>query len=341
MSLRINPDDERITWQGAISLQHGDGWVMPWRIPYERRALFPPEHLHQAASTPSGVRISFRSDTEFLSGSVEPDPDFSPLDLVSDGELRDSIQLSGRDRFRFDDLPSGENLLELWLPQRGRFKLRSLELSDGATVAPFEDARPKWTTYGSSITHCGEAESPTQTWPAIVARELDLDLTALGYGGNCHMEPTIARMVRDLPADYLSMKVGINIYTKASLGMRTFRAAVVGFVQIVREKHPDTPFVVASPIFSPSLDGKPNAVDFTLGAMRNEVAEAVEALRAHGDSNVHYVDGLTLLSADEAHLVPDGVHPDADGYKLMGRRFVDTVANPIFMGKKAAMADTA
>ena len=341
MSLLLNPDDERITWQDAISLQRGDGWVMPWRIPYERRSLFPPEHLHEAASSPSGVRIAFRSSTEFLAGSVLPDPNFSRLDLFSDGLLHGSIDLADRERFRFEDLPPGEKLLELWLPQRGRFRLRSLELSDGATVTPFDDDSPKWVTYGSSVTHCGDAESPSQTWPAIVARELGLNLTALGYGGNCHLEPMIARMIRDLTADYLSMKVGINIYSTGSLGIRTFRAAVIGFVQIVREKHPETPFAVASPIYSPRLEGKPNAVDFTLQAMRDEVAEAVHALRAHGDLNVHYVDGLTLLSAEDAHLVPDGVHPDADGYKLMGRRFLDKVANAIFMGRKITSAGAA
>ena len=45
MSFLLSPDDPRLTWQGAISLQHIDGWVMPWRIPYEDRNLFPPDAL--------------------------------------------------------------------------------------------------------------------------------------------------------------------------------------------------------------------------------------------------------------------------------------------------------
>ena len=35
MTLAIAPTDHRLTWGGAVSLEHGDGWVMPWRIPHE------------------------------------------------------------------------------------------------------------------------------------------------------------------------------------------------------------------------------------------------------------------------------------------------------------------
>ena len=45
MQLQIRPDDPNLTWQGAISLQRADAWVMPWRIPYNNRALFPPRRF--------------------------------------------------------------------------------------------------------------------------------------------------------------------------------------------------------------------------------------------------------------------------------------------------------
>ena len=118
-------------------------------------------------------------------------------------------------------------------------------------------------------------------------------------------------MIREMPADYLSMKVGINIYGSDSLSPRTFQSAIIGFVQIVREKHPDTPFVVISPIFSPPRETTKNAVEFTLEEMRQEVEEAVRTMRAQGDANLHYVSGLELFGRDLAHLLPDDLHPDA------------------------------
>ncbi|MBL7199415.1 MAG: GDSL family lipase [Anaerolineae bacterium] len=327
MTQLLRPDDPRLTWQGAVSLERTDGWVAPWRIPCEDRVLFPPERLGERLAMPAGVRIVFRSNTTLLAGRLaSPHPESSPIDLCCDGVLFGSIPLAGRDAFRFDGLPPGDKLIELWLPQFGTFRLRSLEVSDGATCAPCTDVRPRWITYGSSITQCRAAESPTRTWPAIVSRARGLDLFCLGVGGECHLDTMIARMIRDQPADLISLALGINVMGEASLSPRTFRPAVIGFVQIIREKHPHCPLIVRSPIFSPARETTANAVGFTLQMMRQEVQAAVEALIAHGDCNIHYVDGLEVLGPEFAHLLPDGLHPNADGYKVIGQRFSRVVA---------------
>ena len=330
MPQTIRPDDPRLTWQGAISFHDAAEWRMPWRIPYDDRSLFPPDALRERAAMPAGVRISFRSDTESVSGAVVPAAESSPIDLYCDGEFHGSAALEGQDGFRFDGLPAGQKLVELWLPQHGEFRLRHLEVSDGAGLEPYDDQRPRWVTYGSSITHCRTAASPSLTWPAVAARACDLNLTCLGYGGGCHLEPLVARMTRDLPADYLSMKVGINMYTAASIGLRTFMPAILGFVHILREKHPDTPLAVISPIFSTWRENTENPVGFTLSAMRAEVAEATALMQARGDRNLHYVDGLELFGPEMAHMLPDDLHPDADGYQAMGQNFVEKVAATVF-----------
>ena len=334
MAQQVSPDDSRLSWQGAISFNDTAHWRMPWRIPYEQLALFPPDALRERAAMPAGVRISCHTDSEFIAGQIEPcaatEEDSISIDLYCDGEFHGSAPLEGQRGFSFDGLPSGENLLELWLPQHTEFRLRGLELSDGAAISPYEDTRPRWVTYGSSITHCRAAASPSFTWPAIAARERGLNLTSLGYGGNCHLEPMVARMIRELPADFLSMKVGINIYGSESLSPRTFQSSIIGFVNIVREKHPDTPFVVISSIFSPGRETTANAVGFTLANMRQETAEAVQAMKDRGDANLHYVNGLELFGPDLAHMLPDDLHPDAKGYKIMGRNFVDKVASKFF-----------
>jgi hypothetical protein len=287
---------------------------------------------------PAGVRISFHSDTQTVAGEIEPVDEPSKIDLYCDGRLHGMIDLAGQRRFEFRDLPDGEKLIELWLPQYVQFRLHGLELTAGATVKPYDDSRPRWVTYGSSITHCRAAESPSQTWPAIAARKLGLNLTCLGYGGNCHLEPMLARMIRDLPADFLSMKAGINIYGSGSLNSRTFIPAVIGFAQIIREKHPDTPFAVISPIFSAFRETTPNSVGFTLEAMREEVAEAVQIMVGKGDRNIHYVDGLKLFGPDLGGLLPDELHPNAEGYQIMGENFVDNVAAAIFAGAQSVVA---
>ena len=49
----------------------------------------------------------------------------------------------------------------------------------GAKLELLMDPQPRWLVYGSSITQCGTAASPTETWPAIVARAKGLNHTNL------------------------------------------------------------------------------------------------------------------------------------------------------------------
>jgi hypothetical protein len=317
-------------WHGHISLEINDDWAQAWRIPFEQRGLFPPEGLQNNASKPAGVRITFYSDTRAVEGEVVAVEGRRPLDICCDGVLKNTANLDNQSRFRFENLPAGEKLIELWLPQRSDFRLSSLRIDDGASLRPFQDTRPKWTTYGSSITHCGEAESPVYTWPAVVARERDLNLTCLGYGGQCHLDSMIARMIRDRPADYISICAGINIYG-GSLGPRAFLPALIGSVQIIREKHPTTPLALISPIFSPPREEETSIVGWTLPRMREEVKTAVEILREYGDEDIYYVDGLKLFGPEYSELLPDKLHPNAEGYKQLGRNFLDQAA-PILFG---------
>lgn len=327
--MQLKPDAPQLTWQGSVSLQKTENWVMPWRTPHPMHVLFP-EPLLERSAMPAGVRISFQSNTTRVSGNIVPQNESGILDLCCDGEVVASLDLTQKERFTFDNLSDTEKLIELWLPQFGQFQLRSLEIDDGTTLEAFTDTRPRWITYGSSITQCRTAASPTQTWPAIVARESGLNLTCLGYGGQCHLDAMVARMIRDLPADYISMCLGINIQGASSLGSRAFRPAIIGAVQIIREKHPDKPLVLMSPICSPPREETPNAVGFHLKGMREEVQAAAEALQAHGDKQVYYVDGLSVFGADSVHLLPDDLHPDAKGYRVMGKNFVAQVAEKFF-----------
>ena len=130
--------------------------------------------------------------------------------------------------------------------------------------------------------------------------------------------------------------MAINALQAASLSPRTYASAVIGFVRLVREGHPDAPIVVQSPIYMPRHDdpgapqAAPNAVGFTLPAMRAETAAAVARLQAHGDRHVHYVDGLRLYGPEHGHLSPDGAHPDEAGQEVLARAFLRKVAAPYF-----------
>lgn len=322
-------------FRGAVSLEHGDGWAKPWRIPVAEYDLFPPGGIGGTAEIPAGVRLALVSDTRSLEVGLLPSGATTTLDCVINEELVSMAAAPpGTDRVPFSGLPAGNKRIEIYLSQTVPVRLTGLTVEDGARVVPVTDDRPRWITYGSSISQCTTAASPAQTWPALVARRNRLGLTCLGFGGNCHLEPMVARLIRDQPADLISLCLGINVQGGATLAPRTFRAAVIGFVKIVREGHPGAPIAVLSPILSPPRETARNAVGLSLVDMRGEIGEAVAALRACGDPDVHYVDGLAVFGEAELPHLPDLLHPNAEGYAHFAVNFQRAVVEPIFKGAR-------
>lgn len=331
---KIHCTDDRVCWSGAVSLLQEPTSASPLRLPSQDEALYYPT-LWLKARMPAGVRLTFRTDSRTVAGVCAFDETPREIDLAVDGSVVASQPLAGKPRFEFTDLPAGDKLIELWLPQRGSFALKHLELAPGSNLEAWQDPRPRWVTYGSSITQCADAASPSSTWPALVARAKNWHLTCLGFGGQCHLDLLVARLMRDLPADFLSICAGINICNQSSLNVRSFASTLIGFVRIIREKHPQTPLLLISAIFSARCDDKPNKVDWTLADYRNAVADVVEKLRAHGDEFVACQDGLELMGAEHAHLMPDDLHPNAEGYRILGQNFIEK-AVPKFVQLKGA-----
>lgn len=321
----IQPDDPRIIWNGTISLEKTSDGVTPWRLPFDQLDFHPEDGLRNAANLASGVRIRFGTNANTIELDVAPLTNSGNVDLYADDELITTIDfVEGDETLRFAGLPDGDKTVEIWLHQGTRFVLREIRVDDGADVERREDPRPRWITYGSSITHCKRSASPSFTWPGVVARAKGLNFTSLGFGGQCHADPMIARLVRDLPADFISLKMGINIYGQGSLNHRSYPPALIGTIATIRDGHPDIPLVVCSPIWSPAReDEQKNGIN--LKEMREYCEYAVDTFRKHGDDNIHYVDGLKIYGPELKEFMPDLLHPDPEGNKRMGANFLREV----------------
>lgn len=260
-----------------------------------------------------------------------PDPTKPDVTIIPGG--RESVVLAG--------LPGGNKTVSVWFPPNAGIDIGSVTVNEGAAVAaPTADTRRTWVHYGSSISHCMEAEHPMGVWPVIAAVREDINLTNLGLGGQCQLDQFAARMMRDSGADFLSMKVGINVVNADTMRERTFMPALHGFIDTVRDGAPDTPFIVMSPIFcpghedgfGPSLRGSEGIYSrerpgflgtgaLNLRRIREYVEKVVGQRRAAGDTNIHYVDGLRLFGPDDVNDMPDLLHPNRAGYARMGDRF--------------------
>ncbi|HEY8546173.1 MAG TPA: GDSL-type esterase/lipase family protein [Acidimicrobiales bacterium] len=336
--------DAVVRWDGALAVEATGEGVQPWRLPAADRPLHHPA-LVAAARCPSGVRLRWRSDTRSVAVALEARelPGHEGyrlpvhLDLVVDGDLvvtRLAGHGPGRHEVCFDDLPPGPHDLELWLPPAPAVRVRAVAVDAVAhDEPPPPDRRPRWVVYGSSITQ-GSGLRPTRTWPALVARRRGWHLVNLGYTGQCHLDPLVARAIAGLDADHVTLELGINVHNFATLRERTFGPAVHGFVASVRDGHPTVPVTVLSPVVSPEREATARSVlvtptwrrevegDLSLAAMRGALRQVVDVRRSLGDAHLAYVDGLDLLGPADAGLLPDGLHPNAAGHRVMAERYV-------------------
>jgi hypothetical protein len=370
-------EDGPVELVGALGLDRAATGISPRRLPDWTRPQIPDVFMETMVQMPSGVRLRFTTDSTTIELDVMltqfrilPAPLVpAAFDLVVDGELVESaptsagnvVNIDMRDpdavtidpgeptTIRFGGLGPGSKLIELWLSQRSTMELRSLRIDDDASieVAPAPAGR-RWVHHGSSISHCLEAASPTGTWPAVAARAAGVELLSLGFAGQCMLDPYVARTIRELDADVISLKVGINLVNGDTMRERTFGPALHGFLDTIRERCPDTPILVVSPIYCPSAEERPGptvpdengkyvtvpgmdehrVTCLTLTKIRAAIAAIVSSRQELGDSNLHHLDGLQLFGADDAGDLPDDLHPNPAGYQRMGERFASLAFGP-------------
>lgn len=360
--------DGPVEVRGALDLETGRTGLMPRRLPAWTKEQYQDPSVYGVTLMPSGVRLVFRTDAralefEVLTSTGQLDTDAGPaptgmLELRVDGvaagrrqaPVGNVMRVGGADgpqqliagepgTVRFAGLPAGMKHIELWLPQQTPTELVALR-ADGDVLPPLPDGRRRWVHHGSSISHCIEADGPTGTWPVVAAALGGVEVINLSQAGNALLDPYVARTIRDLPADLISLKAGINIVSLAAFRLRTFGPAVHGFLDTVREGHPDTPLLVMSPVSCPAVEDVPGPTTvgpdgrlaaegdpadvargaLTLSVVRAELARIVTARQTH-DPHLHYLDGRELLGPGETGDLADGVHPTAAAYRRMGERF--------------------
>jgi lysophospholipase L1-like esterase len=360
---------DRIRSAGALDFDvNGDG-VGFRRLPAWTRHQITDIQLSLIVTMPAGVRLELQTDATAIELDVmltllvmNGRPVKSAVfDLVVDGELTDSVETTAGTRILYDAftgaadfvpgepttlhfaLPAGDEptSVEVWLPQDAVVELREVRVSDGATVAMPDSNRRRWVHHGSSISHCLEATQPTGTWPAVTARLAEVDLQNLAFAGQCMLDQAVARTIRDLPADFISIKAGINIVNGDTMRERTFAPALHGFLDTIRDGHPTTPIALVTPIICPIVEDHPGPTilgrdeqfrstprtdELSFGALslrriRELEAEVVNARRAAGDDHLHLIDGLDLFGPADVDDLYDGLHPTSDGYRRIGERF--------------------
>jgi len=354
---------------GALGFDSdSEGWVTPRRLPDWTRNQFADAGIERFVRFPSGVRLRFTSSAESISLEVRVSKlvitgiseNLRPaaFDLLINGVesktaiaehgnilrltasapavFTESLEIGEIDLLKFDGLGHDEKEIEIWFPTTAIVEVRQIT-TDQEIVESQKETRKTWLHYGSSISQCSEAVRPMDAWPIRASQLLNLDLRNFGLAGECQLDGFVARTMSNLEADFISLKLGINVVNADSMRERAFIPAVHNFLDILREKHPTTPILVISSITCPfheecpgptmingsELFAQVRSPELAAGALTLARTRTLleDIVRNRSDVNLHYMNGLELFSnLDHEHL-PDNLHPDSTGYRMMGERF--------------------
>jgi lysophospholipase L1-like esterase len=355
---------------GALDVEHTVSGVVFHRAPLSAITQMNDASLYASSAVPSGVHLAILTDATSIeirvaltrtmaAGTV---PAQAVFDLVVDGHLRAPTGSSAQNLVIFDVLTGtttehagdvaivafdiaatpADRRVEIWFPTDVTLELRDVRPVGATYFRPAPPEGPMWIHHGSSISQCSEADRPTSTWPAIVARKAGMTLTNLGLSGQCHLDQFMARAIRGLPADLISLELGINIVNGDSMRERAFIPAFNGFLDTVRDGHADAPILILMPIICPMVEERPGptvfnddlrfyAVDrpaalaegaLSLTRIRALLEHQVQLRRDRGDANLHLLDGLGLFGPGDTADLPDGLHPNPAGYRRMAKRFL-------------------
>lgn len=198
----------------------------------------------------------------------------------------------------------------------------AIGLDNGSAVeapTPWKDPRPV-VMYGTSIQQGGCASRPGMCHTNRMSRLLDRPFLNYAFSGSGCGEPEAAKMLAMIedPAMYI---LDYDANSRPNLMQENLPV----FIDILREKHPDTPILLVSRIlYAGELFGIPGEVAMRKGYTDVHLKEYTKR-RAAGDENIYFLDGATLLGPEPSECTVDGVHGTDLGFYLIANNMAPVV----------------
>jgi lysophospholipase L1-like esterase len=300
----------------------GRAWPGTPRVPYPRAkpadAFRLPVDTWAQAQIPVGVRLELTgNDTEVeiayelktADPGIRGESGGVTFQLWRDGAVVDEEKAAHPEGVARLRTGSGGDRAIVYIPEALRPTIRSIDGS--VKPAPLQK---RWICYGDSVAEGWLASAPALAWPAIAGRDHGLDIVNMGYAGAGRGEIVTAEHIAELAADIISITHGTNCWTRVPFSVALFAEQLNVFLNIVRQGHPETPIVVASPVVRPDAEDTPNRLGATLADLRDAMETVVLDRIDHGDDRMRLVEGRHLVT--EAQLADD-IHPNDDGHRAI------------------------
>jgi len=295
-----------------------------WRLPRSAQARVP-ARVWTRAVAPGGGRIRFSSTTSALSIRVEvvqAQKKRAYFDAYVDGEPAGSagatgpsavelVLFSGRDR--------RPKQITIYLPHTSEVRVSAVGVDAQATVGPAAAfARPApLVCYGSSVLQGTGSDHPATTYPAVLARRLNLDFVNLGFGGAGKAEPEVVALVNQPAVSGFLFDLG------KSYGAQS-KEVFARMLADIRAVHPTVPIICVTPIYA-TREAKEPAYERLSGDLRALMRDAARERQTAGDRHLHVIEGLELFGPADQALFKDPLHPNDEGNVRLGDRLAERI----------------
>lgn len=300
-----------------------------WRLPGSASNRVP-KGVWARAVAPDGGRIRFASDTtrlvlrvQVLAGRGKP----CFFDAYVDGQPAGSARVTEREPVElmlFENKDRVRRNITIYLPNNHEARVLAVGVDDGAGIkaAPaFALPRPL-VCYGSSVLQGTGATHPAQTYPAILARRLNLDFVNLGFGGAGKAETNVVQLVKSVDACAVLLDLG------KSYGAQSIEP-YARMLDALRAAHPEAPIFCVTPIYSIKEAREPGYRERSEDLRTLMRQAAADRIRA-GDRRMFVVEGLDLFGAADEDTFADLLHPNDAGNERMAARLEPVVRAALF-----------
>lgn len=307
---------------GCCAVREEDRGVMFDRMNDPLRAFYSTtDGWTTCRQSPAGVRLRFRSDTSRVALSLHYGRSECPsrsADLfVDDDPLRTAGPSEEPEQWSgeiFTAASRGERSFDLWMPHVTETWLRSLEIDDGATLAPVAPEPVTWLAVGDSITQGMVASSPARSFVAVAARALGIAVHNVGVGGT-KMLPDLGRGAGLLECTFVTVAIGVIDWAQSRpIDAFTAHAAETLAELVAGGKDLSVYLVTPLPIYDrPQKNECGLTIEDYRQALRRESA---------GFPNVTVIEGASL-GMDAPERFVDGVHPNDAGMRVLGTKLAE------------------
>jgi GDSL-like Lipase/Acylhydrolase family/N-terminus of Esterase_SGNH_hydro-type len=302
-----------------------------WRLPKSAQAKVP-KAVWARGVCPDGGRLRLSCNSSALAIRVQAVNDQTkrcPFDAFVNGAYAGSVTASGTQRVDlvfFEHKERGWKDITLYFPHKQQARVFAVGVDADAELKPppaFALKRPI-VCYGSSVLQGTGATHPSSTYPAAVARKLNLDFVNLGFGGAGKAEAEVVGLVNQLEACCYLFDLG------KSYGAPT-PERYNRMLDSIRAAHKDVPIFCVTPIYSTKEENDPNYQKRSED-LRSLMREAAAKRREAGDKHMHVVEGLDLFNAPDKAKFADPLHPNDEGNELMAQRLAPVIEKAV-LGK--------